>query len=116
MKINVVVTAEKGCNVFASIPYRLFRVDYNQHLRDYEGDSLPSFEIVDFFKGMVQYAVYKDELTVFISGQLPAKELGRIEHCIYMQTGLRGDAIKVTYMEFLGSPNTPLKKYLLRRS
>lgn len=110
-----VTVFDKVADLYRSQIWKRFRMEYHYHMSTEDGEC-PSMEIVDFHKGKVLYAEYGSEKHVFIQGQLASKELGRIEHCIFNLTGLRGDAIKVSGLEFLVSPNTPLKKFLLRRT
>lgn len=76
---------------------------------------LPLFSPKPFYKKLIWWFEYRGDYHVFISSQLTQQELGRVEHCIYTLTGLRGVGNHIDSLEFIGRPNTPMKKFLMKR-
>lgn len=76
---------------------------------------LPVFCPVAFYKKLILWFEYKGDYFVFVSRQLLQKDIGHVEHCIYTLTGRRGTGKHIDYLEFIGSPNVPLKKFLMKR-
>lgn len=87
-----------------------YRDDHDESCRE-----LPLFSPKSFYKKLIYWFEYKGWIYVFVSARLAQHELGRIEHCIYTLTGLRGVGNHINKMEFLATPNTPMKKFLLKR-
>lgn len=88
----------------------IFGNDHDEDCRD-----LPRFTPKAFYKKLIWWFEYKGCYYVFASSRLAQHELGRIEHCIYTLTGLRGVGNHIDVLEFLGSPNAPMKKFLMKR-
>ncbi len=82
---------------------------------DEECQELPLFDVKPFYKRLVYWFEYKGVYYVFCSARLAQHELGRIEHCIFTLTGLRGVGSHINFIEFLATPNAPMKKFLLKR-
>lgn len=80
---------------------------------------LPAFLPKPFYKKLVYWFEYNGDYCVFVSRQLNSADLGRVEHCIYTLTGLRGVGNHIDILENLCTPNkpmsTPMKKFLLKR-
>lgn len=88
----------------------IYKDDHDEDCRD-----LPCFSPKSFYKKLVYWFEYRGWIYVFVSARMTQQELGRIEHCIYTVTGLRGVGNHIKRLEFLGTPNTPMKKFLLKR-
>lgn len=86
---------------------------WNDH--DESCREIPHFNPKAFYKKLIWWFEYKGWYYVFISVKLAQHELGRIEHCIFTLTGCRGVGDYVKKLEFLATPNTPIKKFLLKR-
>nr|DAJ98514.1 MAG TPA: hypothetical protein [Caudoviricetes sp.] len=78
-------------------------------LGDYERPKKLSFK-----DGTIIYKS-RDKVVVFVKHDLPAKQVGMLEYYIYQATGMRGEHIKIDSLEVFEKPNTPLKKYLVRK-
>lgn len=117
MKLNVIVFTEH-CDLYSSEIYKKVLSDFARAFKDGYDEScteLPSFKPVPFYKKLIYWFEYQGTYHVFISSRLQQQELGRVEHCIYTLTGLRGVGNHINSLELLGSPNTPMKKFLLKR-
>lgn len=57
----------------------------------------------------------QDSVTIFVKHDLSSKNIGLLEFYIFRATGMRGENIKVDSIEVFEKPNTPLKKYLVRK-
>ncbi|AZV01504.1 hypothetical protein vBSflM004_115 [Shigella phage vB_SflM_004] len=57
----------------------------------------------------------QDSVTIFVKHDLSSKNIGLLEFYIFKATGMRGENIKVDSIEVFEKPNTPLKKYLVRK-
>lgn len=82
---------------------------------DEECSEMPLFHVKWFYKKSVAWFEYKGDYYVFIAAQMTQAELGRIEHCIYTLTGRRGTGNHIDKLEFIGRPNTPMKKFIMKR-
>lgn len=67
------------------------------------------------YKDGVRVLQFEDSVTVFVKHDLPAKHIGMLEYYIYRHTNMRGDNIKISSLEVFETPNTQLKKYLVRK-
>lgn len=117
MKLSLVVFSEPTDIFSASIVAEVYK-DFDIAFRndyDEKTDSLPRFTIKWFYQKKVGWFEYKGDYFVFCSSRLTQQELGRVEHCIYSLTGRRGVGNHIDKLEFLGSPNVPMKKFLLKR-
>ncbi|XAO54333.1 hypothetical protein [Yersinia phage vB_YenM_P778] len=115
-KIHIVVVNDMFKDIYNSTISGIHRETYKYNMATDECDSeLPTFRIEQFHKELIKYVVYHGEYHLFVQGHMAESEIGRIDHCIYTLTGLRGSAIKLHSLEFIGVPSTPMKKFLLRR-
>lgn len=113
-----VVVFDEYADLFGSLANRevvrdFERIYSNDH--DEACEDLPIFNPKPFYKKLVWWFEYKGCSYVFCSARLAQHELGRIEHCIFTVTGLRGIGNHINYLEFLATPNAPMKKFLLKR-
>lgn len=117
MKLTLVLFKDQS-DVYLSTIHKDVVSDFDIAYRDgYDEDckELPSFTVTWFYRKSVGWFEYKGDYYVFVSCQLNQQELGRIEHCIYTLTGLRGTGNHIDKLEFLASPNVPMKKFLMKR-
>lgn len=117
MKLNIVVYDEQS-EVFNSTIHRDVVSDFEMSFRDgydEECKQLPYFTVKWFYKKLVGWFEYQGDYHIFVSKNISQHELGRVEHCIYAMTGLRGVGNYINKIEFLASPNVPLKKFLMKR-
>lgn len=117
MKLTVIVYDEQSDLYRSSIHNTILR-DFHMLCQDEYDEScqnLPVFDYKWFYKKLVAWLEYKGDYYVFISRQMTQQELGRVEHCIFTLTGLRGIGNHINNLEFLAPPNTPMKKFLLKR-
>ena len=117
MKLTVIVFDQHSDIYMSSIHNTILRDfdtacfdDFDENL-----DQLPVFNYKWFYKKLIAWFEYKGHYYVFISRQMTQQDLGRVEHCIYTLTGLRGTGNHINNLEFLATPNTPMKKFLLKR-
>lgn len=117
MKLSVIVFSDEK-QIYQSTVHKEVNGDFAATFLDGYDEScgnIPLFEVKWFFKRLVGYFEYKGDFYIFISSRLTQQELGRVEHCIYTLTKLRGQGNHIDKLEFIASPNTPMKKFLMKR-
>lgn len=113
-----VVVFNDTADIFASSVNREVHRDFAEAFNndfDETCADLSRFCPKPFYKKLIWWFSYGDWNYVFISARLAQHELGRIEHCIFTLTGLRGIGNHINKLEFLATPNAPMKKFLLKR-
>lgn len=113
-----VVIFDEPTDIFASSVNKEVHRDFADYFKDDHDEDcpeLPMFCPKPFYKKLIWWFEYKGCSYVFCSSRLAQHELGRIEHCIYTLTGKRGVGNHINKLEFLATPNTPMKKFLLKR-
>ncbi len=116
-KLCVVVFNEYA-EIFGSSANKDVMRDFERVCSDHYDEKCeepPLFDPKPFYKRLIYWFEYKGVYYVFCSSRLAQHELGRIEHCIYTLTGQRGVGNHIGFMEFLATPNTPMKKFLMKR-
>lgn len=103
-------------DIASSSAYVNYKRDYQLFHAGLGDDEVPAFHAVMFRIPTLHYVRHSAEhFTVFIDAQIATASIGQIDYLIYTLTGWRGDEVKVSSLEFIGSPRSQLKKYLLRR-
>lgn len=113
-----VVVFNDTTDIFASSVNMEVHRDFAEAFRDDHDEDcpeIPAFTPKPFYKKLIWWFTYKGWIYVFVSARLTQHELGRIEHCIFTLSGLRGVGNHINKLEFLATPNAPMKKFLMKR-
>ena len=117
MKLTLTVFNEPS-DVYASQVNKEVHRDFAEAFNNDHDETcadLPTFSPKWFHKKVISWFEYKGDYYVFVSRQIVQKDIGHLEHCIYTLTGRRGVGNHIDRLEFIATPNVPIKKFIMKR-